>query len=270
MVPDRQHRTTSVRRRGRASLGLMAFALALAGMQACAASGSPATDPLGHPQRTEGRLVVSGQAEVRAAPDHASFTVGIRNEGREAQAVLDENARRSAALVAALREGGVEARSMRTQGVSLQPQWAQPPRQRSEDWTPKVVGYQASNRVEVRTGDLARVGALLAIAATAGANDIQGVQFSLLDDRSARTEAIESATARALDEARVLAAAAGVRTGAVLELRLDHASTNLPMPKAAMQRSMMMADANEMSAVPVEPGEITVNASVTMTLMLEQ
>lgn len=261
-----RHRTQRGRSLGLVPAAALALTLALGGIQACAAPGDPVADG----DEAGGRLVVSGQAEVRAAPDRARFTVGVRNDGREAQQVLDENARRTAALIAALREGGVEARSLRTQGVSLQPQWAQPPRDRSGDWTPKVVGYQASNRIEVRTEELARVGALLAIAATAGANDIEGVSFSLEDDRSARTEAIEAATRRALDEARVLATAAGVRTGTVLELRLDHASTSMPMPKAAMQRGMMMAEASDMGAVPVEPGEVTITASVTITLALQQ
>lgn len=262
---DSTHRGGSGLRR----LGLLGLVLTLTltSVQACAAPDEGAAVDR---DSGAGRLVVSGQAEVRAAPDHARFAVGVRNDGREAQPVLDENARRTEALISALRDAGVESSSLRTRGVSLQPRWGQPPRDRPDDWTPEVVGYQASNRIDIRTADLPRVGALLAVAARAGANDIDGVQFSLEDDRSARKEAIETATRRALDEAGVLAAAAGVRTSDVLELRLDHASTSMPMPRAAMQRGMLMADANESTSVPVEPGQVTISASVTLTLRLRQ
>lgn len=229
--------------------------------QACAAAGDAAAVT-----GADGRLVVNGQAEIRVAPDRASFGVGVGNDGTEADAVLEENAQRTAALIDALRGSGIDIRTLRTQGVSLQPRWSSRPRDPGPDWTPKVVGYHASNRVELVTADLARVGELMALAVGAGASDLQGVQFSLEDDADARRRAIEDATRQAFDQAGILARAAHVATGAVLELRLDNASTDLPMPRPMERAVMMMADAKAATPVPVEPGEITVRAAVTLTL----
>ncbi|HSG89591.1 MAG TPA: SIMPL domain-containing protein [Pseudomonadales bacterium] len=235
-------------------------------LQACTAG---AEDAHAAGAAAPGRIVVNGEGEVRAAPDLARFSVAVGNEGREAQAVLEENAQRTERLLQALRDAGVEMRPIRTQGVSLQPVWGPRPRDPAPDWSPRVVGYQANNRLEITTMDLARVGELLAVAADAGANDIQGVQFSLENDRAARAEAIEMATRRAFDEAATLARAAGVAVGAVIELRLDHASTDVPMPMGGRERGMLMMDAKAMAPVPVEPGEVRVRATVSATLAIE-
>lgn len=210
-------------------------------------------------------ISVDGHAEVRVAPDRASFSAAVVNEGDEAETTLAANAEQSEQLLAALRAAGVSTESLRTTGVRLQPLWSSRPRDADDDWRPRITGYQAHNQLEVTTADLAGVGTLLAIAVRAGARDIQGVHFQLEDDAAARAEAIRIATERALSEARTLATAAGSSTGALLELRLDGAS-NQPPP---MLRASMMNARAEFASVPVAPGEVTISASVGLRMALE-
>ncbi len=210
-------------------------------------------------------LSVNGQAEVRTAPDRARFSAAVVNEGEDAQATLAANAEYSERLLAALRAADVSTESLRTTGVRLQPVWSSRPRDAEADWRPRITGYQARNQLEVATADLAGVGTLLAIAVRAGATELQGVHFSLEDDASARAEAIRLATDRALTEARTLAEAAGTSPGRILELRLDGASSQPP----PMLRSAMMDSRAELASVPVEPGEVTINASVSLTMALD-
>ena len=210
-------------------------------------------------------ISVNGHAEVRAAPDRARFSAAVVNEGQEAQATMAANAERSENLLAALRAAGVTTESLRTTGVRLQPIWSSRPRDADDAWRPRITGYQAHNQLEVATADLAGVGTLLAIAVRAGATDIQGVHFNLEDDASARAEAIRIATERALSEARTLAAAAGSSAGRILELRLDGASSQPP----PMLRASMMDARAEFASVPVAPGEVTVSASVSVSMALD-
>lgn len=208
---------------------------------------------------------VNGHGEVRAVPDRARFSAAVINEGEQAEATLAANAEQSERLLAALRAAGVVTDSLRTTGVRLQPMWSSRPRDADDAWRPRITGYQAHNQLEVATADLAGVGTLLAIAVRAGASDIQGVHFNLEDDASARADAIRMATERALSEARTLATAAGSSTGRILELRLDGASSQPP----PMLRASMMDARAEFASVPVAPGEVTVSASVSMSLALE-
>ncbi|MEE4298550.1 MAG: SIMPL domain-containing protein [Pseudomonadales bacterium] len=210
------------------------------------------------------RIVVTGSAEVSAPPDRAGFTLEIGTSGREADAVLDENARRAARMLEALRSTGIGLERLQTRGVHLQPEWTPRPRDAEPDWRPTIAGYRASNRIEVETAALDRVGELLAVAVEAGANGVDGIRFRLEDETAAREAAIRRATAKALHEARVVAEAAGTRVSAVRELRLDHASATPSAPM--LQGRMEMAMDAAVRALPVEPGEILVHASVTVTL----
>lgn len=212
-----------------------------------------------------GRILVTGSAEVATAPDRAGFTAEIGNSGRQADAVLDENARRAERMLAALRAAGIGLERLQTRGVRLQPEWAPRPRDAGPDWRPAIVGYRASNRVEVETAELDRVGELLAVAVEAGANGVDGIRFRLEDEAAAREEAIRRATATALREARVMAEAAGTRVNTVRELRLDHATPVAPAPMLQGRMEMMAMDA-AVRAMPVEPGEVIVRASVTVVL----
>lgn len=218
-----------------------------------------------HGDAAGARVVVTGSAEVSAAPDRASFTAEIGNCGRDADAVLDENARRAGRLIDALRGAGIELEQLQTRGVRLNPEWAPRPRDADADWRPAIVGYRASNRIDVETAELDRVGELLAVAVEAGANGVDGIRFRLEDEAAAREAAIRRATAVALREARVMADAAGTSVGPILELRLDHAMSTAPQPRMQPRMELAAMDAG-VRAMPVEPGEVSVRASVTVTL----
>jgi len=220
--------------------------------------GDGATAPFAEP----GLLSVSGAGEVRAAPDQARFTAAVQNDGTEAEAVQGENSERTGQLLAALRGAGVAPESLRTTGIRLTPVWSPRPRNADQDWQPEIIGYRAHNQIEVTTRDLPGVGELLAAAVRAGANDINGVHFTLEDDATARGQAIRIATHRALAEAHALAEAAGARPGNIRELRLDGHTARPLLQRAAM-------DMAETAQVPVEPGEITVNVQVTLVMTIE-
>lgn len=219
---------------------------------------------------TAATLSVTGRSEVRAQPDTAQFAVSVISAADDARTALDENARIAERLLAALRDAGTDDDELQTRGVRVTPEFSRPPRDPAPDWRPQTVGYRAENQITVTTRQLANVGLLMAAATEAGADRIQGLYFSLEDDAGARREAIEAATRKAMSEAAILASAAGARPGAIVELRLDGASGPLRVMAAMPMERMRAASMDAMAAPPVEPGEITVTAHVTVTLAVEQ
>ena len=240
---------------------LLLLVLAISGCSATA-SDQPPTGP------SPARVVVTGQGQIDVAPDRASFSAGVTTESRSAETALAENNTRTGALIDALQGSGIEIEELQTQGANLHPVWEPRPRNVDAEWRPRIVGYRASNRLQLRTADLARVGELMAIAAEAGANDLQGIQFSLHDEAAAKADAIRQATRNAQRHAEVLADASNTRILRVLELRLDHAHTNLPAVRGMMVERFAVAR-TDAAPVPVEAGTITVNASVTLTAAIE-
>jgi len=67
------------------------------------------------------------------------------------------------------------------------------------------------NVVQVTLDDLAKIGTVIDSATLAGANHVQGIQFTLRDQDAVRAEALRQAASRARAEAELLAAALGLK-----------------------------------------------------------
>ena len=145
-----------------------------------------------------------------------------------------------------------------TGGYSLDPQYDQ-----RQNEKPRIIGYNAQNTVTVNTRSLDLVGALIDSAIAAGANRVNSLNFSVKDDTKARTEAIAIATRDARAQADALASALDVKLGKVL--KATTVSEQRPTP-LYMGRAMAMSAT---VATPVEPGEVTVPATVSLTFEIE-
>lgn len=206
-------------------------------------------------------LTVTGEGVARAVPDMASVSTGVVNEAKTAREALDANTQAVAAMVAAIKETGVESRDIATSGFSVQPRYA-PPKKDSPD-APQINGYEVRNTVTVRVRDLARLGDLLDKVVTNGANQIGGIAFDIAEpaklEEAARVAAVKDARA----QAQALADAVGLRLVRVLAITSNGTSMP-PMPRMMAAPAMMKAE-----AVPVEAGESEIRASVNVIYEIE-
>jgi uncharacterized protein YggE len=128
---------------------------------------------------------------------------------------------------------------------------------------PSITGYTASNTVQVTLDDLARIGSVIDSATAAGANHVQGIQFTLRDQDAVRATALREAALRARAEAEVLAAALGLKVVRILSVEESSPRMmplrNMPMPRAAMSAAAEVA-------TPVEAGTLDITADVTLTV----
>lgn len=189
-------------------------------------------------------------------------------EAAEAQERVNQIMQRA---IEAVRELDVEEEDIRTADLSLYPVYSErrPPRPMGgqqghpgED-EPRVVGYRASNVLAVELEDPGRIGDVIDAAVEAGANQLQGVQFELHDDREARAGALREAVERAQQKARVLAEAAEVELGGLIEVRESGVNVRPPEPMYAGARM-----AAESAPTPVQPGQMTITANVTLVYRL--
>lgn len=253
---------------------LTAIAMAAALMLSCARG--LAQDP---PPPDDGRrrdapqmrqppvLRVSGSAMMQAAPDHATVRLGATARAAEAAAAQDQVNQVMRRAIDAVRALGVEEKDIRTADLSLYPIHEQPqpmPGREHMPQEPRISGYQASNTIVVELTDLSRIGPVIDAVVNAGANQLQGVHFSLQNDTEARAAALEKAVADARRKAEALARAAGVQLGPIMEIAEGGAYVQPPMPMGYARGAAM-----EMAApTPVQPGQLDVHASVTMVFHL--
>lgn len=206
------------------------------------------------------RLVVTGEGVVAAPPDLATLDLGVRSEGPTAAEALARNSAQMARVMAVLAEAGIAPRDMQTSTLSLDQILT---RRTPAEAPPEVVGYAARNMLTVRVRDLAVLGGLIdrlvRDGAGDGANSLGGLRFELADPGPAQDEARRRAVADARARAEVIAQAAGLRLGQILEIT-EGASFGAPM---ASPRMLMASD-----AVPIAAGEVATQASVTIVWTL--
>jgi uncharacterized protein YggE len=203
------------------------------------------------------RLTVSATADVAAQPDLAQIGAGVMTRADTAEAALMDNSQRMARVVRALRQAGVADRDIQTSGLNLQPQFRYEPNRE-----PVPVGFQATNRVQVRLRDLTRAGRVIDALVREGANQIDGPTFEIAEPEPLMDRARVEAVRRARARADIYASAAGLRVTRIAAISEGHAIRPVPMPRAAMA---MEARAD----TPVEPGEVALSVVVTMEFELE-
>lgn len=196
------------------------------------------------------RVVALGQGTVLAEATSASMTVSVETRSHSAAEAGQENAARMERVQEALRRAGLED-AITTTGYSLRP---------DVNRDTGVESYRAHNGVRIELDDVERAGEIIDLAIGAGANRIGAIQFESEEKDDARHEALAMAVTRAREDAEAMAAAAGGRLGALLEITTDWSyDSNNRVYEAALS----------FARTPIEPGAQEVSAKVRMTWLLE-
>lgn len=198
-------------------------------------------------------LSMAGHGEVKAAPDQVEITAGASTAAPSAAAALSANTVRMKTIFNALQKLGVPEKNIQTSNFSVSPQYTGG----ANNEAPRLTGYQVNNSVSVRLDDVSRLGAALDALVSAGANQMNGISFSIKDPAPMLTQARIQAVADARQRAETYAKAAGVTLGPVLAISEGGNDTPRPVFRAAP-----MAFAAK--AVPVAAGEESVSADISI------
>ncbi|HZH99132.1 MAG TPA: SIMPL domain-containing protein, partial [Fimbriimonadaceae bacterium] len=153
----------------------------------------------------------------------------------------------------------IDKANIRTSRLFLNPVYANP-----RPGEPAIIsGYQASNTISVRLTDFTQIGPVVDAGIAAGVNTIEGVSFGLRDDTKQRMQALKEAVTEARAKAEAMAEALGMALGDAYEVQ--ESGGYMPQPMMMGRAGAEMADA---SSTPVEPGQLSINASVTIRYRL--
>ena len=203
--------------------------------------------------RADDRLVtVTGEATVAVAPDAAVIRIGVTMQGKTAREASEANAKQMTAVLAAIKDAGIADRDVQTSRLSLQPQYDP-----NKSGTARLLGFQVTNQVTVKMHDIDKLPAILDRAIGAGANEMSGIQFVVSEQSKLLDQARGEAIADAYRKASLYAHAAGVKVGHVVAIT-EEGSAPPPRPMQALRAG----------AVPVAPGEQTLQAVVTVSYEL--
>jgi uncharacterized protein YggE len=202
-------------------------------------------------------LTVTGQGTEKIASTIAQVQLGVEAQGKTAQQVQQEVARRSSAVVALLKSRSVD--KLQTTGINLNPQYSY------NNGKQTLTGYQASNTVSFRV-PTGQAGVIMDEAVKAGASRIDSVSFAASDQAitDAQKVALRKATQDAQEQAKAVLSALSLAPKEVVSIQVNSAEAPAPRPYFGLQQTAKAADVAP--PTPVEGGEQTVQASVTLQI----
>lgn len=205
-------------------------------------------------------LNVSGTGKVDLAPDIAYINLGVHTEDPSAADAVAANNAQTAKVIDALKSLGIDEKDIRTTNFSI---W--PSQNYSPDGTPLDTKYMVDNTVFVTIRDMEKLGDLLDSVIAAGVNTVNSIQFDLSDKTAALTQARADAVKDAEKQAAELAAAAGLELGEVYSIGFAESY----MPIYEYGKGGGGGDAAAAVSVPIQPGQLTISATVNMSYLLK-
>ncbi|MCF2870161.1 SIMPL domain-containing protein [Octadecabacter sp. G9-8] len=222
-------------------------------------TGTLAFAALSSPAAAQDRTIsVTGRGEIMVEPDMATVVIGVQAEAEDTAQALDQASAATAAILATLDIEDIPADDIRSGAIRLQPRYSQSVLSSGQ----QIIGYRAVNSIEVNVTDLDRLGGLLSAMVGDGANRLDRVNFGLQDPSAATDEARRRAVAEGARLAALYADAAGVAVGDLMTLSEGGGGGYRALEAEPVM--LEMAASSPQYDVPVAPGNIVINASVSM------
>ena len=205
-------------------------------------------------------LTMNGIGVARIAPDVAEITLGVVTEAKDAAKAHADNAAQATRVQNAVKALGIAERDIQTTRYDFSPIYDVKDNGRSV-----TTGYTVTNSVVVKVRNLDNVGKVIDAALANGANRVDSLEFSASDPSAAKNAALADAARDARNKADAVAKALGVHIVRILNVYADAQPYNTPrnfMP-------MMMAKEAYDAGTPISAGELSVEASVNVTYVIE-
>ena len=202
-------------------------------------------------------LTVTGRGTEMVATTLATVRLGVEAQGKAANEVQQEVARRSNSVVNLLKSRNVE--KLETTGINLNPNY------RYDNGVQTLTGYTGSNMVSFRV-PTEKAGGIMDEAVKAGASRIDGVSFVASDAAiaTAQKAALREATQDAQAQAEAVFSSLGLTRREVGNIQINGAFT--PPPRPFMMDSLAQKAGAAPAPTPVVGGEQQVEASVTLQI----
>ncbi len=201
-------------------------------------------------------LTVSGRKVETIPTTLSQVNLGVEVQGKTAQEVQQEAARRSSSVIALLKSLNVE--KLQTTGIDLNPVYS------NNNNVQRITGYSATNTVSFRVVT-DRAGTILDQAVKAGATRIDSISFIASDQAiaQAQKQALQKATQDAQQQAEAVLSVLGFKPKEVVSIQVNGASVPPPQP---ILRAKVATLATQDTSTPVIGGEQQVEASVTLQI----
>jgi uncharacterized protein len=221
-----------------------------------------------------GLVTVTGEAEVRVVPDEVILTLGVETWDENLGVAKRQNDERVKAILAVARKYGVEPQYIQTDFISIEPRYKD---NYEKDY---LIGYFVRKTLVITLKDISKFEDVLTDALASGANYVHGIDFRTTELRTYRDQAREQAIKAAKEKAIALSGELGQKVGKTRSIQEDQQGWwsgysawwgsawrgGNPMTQNVIQEA---GGGNFNTESALAPGQITVNAKITVSFELE-
>lgn len=206
------------------------------------------------PEHNPRTLTVNATESVFVEPDLAILHIGFDTPPEDLKSAYADGARKSNAIVAAVKQAGIPEDSIRSLWQCIDRIWADEHKFRvAQQWTVKVAPQRAAE--------------ILDIAISAGANNSGPIEWTVKDEKTLENQALDRATVRAKENAAVLAKGMGVSLGALTSVS-NQAFT--PQYSYSMMQAGGGAGGAQMAApLSIQPHQVNRQATISAIFEIE-
>jgi len=210
---------------------------------------------------------ISGEGEVFAVPDIATFSVSVTEEAKDVADAQRAAAEKTNAIIAKLRENGVEERDIKTADYNVYPRYEYRETTTGNrivsSGSRELVGFEVTQSLRVKVRDTEKAGAILAEVGSLGATNVSGLTFTIDDEDTLRASARAMAIADAQAKAETLARDLGVDIVRVVGFYENEGG--YPQPYNFARESSFDVSEQKMIAPDLPVGENKIVSQVNVT-----
>lgn len=201
-------------------------------------------------------ISVQGNASITVTPTMAYVNIGVATFNKNAAIAQSDNAKKMDQVYQALAALGIPKDKIKTVSYFISPRY------NYGESASTLAGYDVSNTIMVTVTDLTKVSKVLDMTVQQGVNQANAISFDIADQEREKIylQALTQAVASAKAKATTLATAAGVTIAKPAQI-IEGSAGYMPQPVYGMGD---MVKAESAAATPVSPGELKVQASVTV------
>ncbi len=198
-------------------------------------------------------LSVVGEGRVEITPNAAYLTAGIVVDNKpNVKDVSREIDKINNKIINELKNFNINKKDIKTSNYSIYPNY------KYENNENLISGYNGNVNIEIKIKDINKVASIIEIVTQAGANQIQGVRFSIDNPEKYREEARNLAIKNAKEQAEKIAKTLGIKLGKVVNI--VESSPNQPVPYFAKTLAEKVRNGGPI----IEAGTETITSIVTL------
>lgn len=194
-------------------------------------------------------MTLSGQGNVTLVPNTAVIRLGVETTGENLLSIQNENSQKIQSILQALKRLGLT--DVKTYQYSIDKVYDYENGNRIDK------GYSVRNILEIKSKNMEQVGNIIDIAVNTGANVVDLISFQVSEPEFYYQQALNLAINNAIQKSKSVSMNLGMKIDPVPMQIVENSVS--PTPKQQFQR--------EVAATPIVPGDIQIEASVTVVFL---